>query len=232
VRRRPPTARVLWRRSFRIIPTRYPPIALFERIADPADWDDLLEIESLTNDRIRDEVGEIRLVAPEERVSGPGATWVMGTFTHIGRPTRFSDGSYGVYYAARTLDASIAESAYHAARFFSATAEPAAEMTMRVLVGGIDAVLHDLRRSRLRFRTVFALDDYSAAQALARELHASGSNGIVYPGVRLAGSECVAAFRPRVVRPMPRHEGHLRYHWDGTRVDRYWDYATEEWTAT
>ena len=27
-------------------------------------------------------------VPPEERISGPGASWVMASFTHLGRPSR------------------------------------------------------------------------------------------------------------------------------------------------
>jgi len=229
VRRPPPIARVTWRRSYRIIPARYPPVALFERIADPADWEALLEIESLTNERIRDEVGDVRLVPPAERVRGPGASWVMGAFTHVGFPSRFSDGSFGVYYAADRREGAVAESAYHLGRFLAATAEPACDVAMRVLVGGIEAALHDLRRPPPRFRAALDRDDYRAGQALGRALRAAGSNGIVYASVRLSGAECVAAFRPRVVRPLPRGDLHLRYHWDGTRVDRYWDFAAARW---
>src|SRR5690606_25270720 len=69
----PPVRRVRWHEAHRILPSRYPPIQLFERLTDdPAEWEILAEIESLTNPRVRDEIGEIRLVAPAERVSGPG----------------------------------------------------------------------------------------------------------------------------------------------------------------
>lgn len=227
--RRPPTSRVVWRRTWRIIAARYPPVALFERIADPADWEALLEVESLTNERLRDEVGEIRLVAPEERVSGPGASWVMGAFTHIGWPSRFSDGSYGVYYTADSRDCAVSESAFHLGRFLAATAEPPCDVAMRVLVAGIDAVLHDIRVRGGRFAREHDAKDWAAGQALGRVLRAAGSSGVVYRSVRHAGGECIAAFRPRVVKRLPRGDRHLRYHWDGSRVDRYWDFAAGRW---
>ncbi len=54
----------------------------------------------LVNPRLRNEAGAIHLVPPEERVTGPGATWVMAPFTHFNpNGSRFSDGTYGVYYA-------------------------------------------------------------------------------------------------------------------------------------
>ena len=43
----------------------YPQINLFERVSGPAHWSVLYAVESLTNLRLRDEVGDIRLVAPE-----------------------------------------------------------------------------------------------------------------------------------------------------------------------
>ena len=156
----------------------------------------------------------------------------MGAFTHIGWPSRFSDGSYGVYYSARSRDCAVAETTYHTGRFLAATREPPCELDMRVLVGGIAALLHDLRRAPRRFRSVYDPDDYTASQALARTLHAAGSSGIVYRSVRLESSECAAVFRPRAVRPLPRGDTHLLYHWDGERIDRYWDYGAERWIMT
>lgn len=60
------TTRVEWAEAWRIIASRYPPIDLFERVLDdPAVWDVLIELEQLTNPRVRDEVGTISLVPPE-----------------------------------------------------------------------------------------------------------------------------------------------------------------------
>lgn len=220
---------VVWRRTYRIIAARYPPAALFERVADPADWEALLDVESLTNDRIRDEIGDIRLVPAEDRVTGPGASWVMGAFTHIGWPSRFSDGTYGVYYTARTSECAIAETTYHTGRFFAATAQPPCEVDMRMLVARLDGRLHDLRPRAQRFRPLYDPDDYSASQAAGRRLRATGSDGIVYRSVRHATGECAAAFRPRVVKPLPRGGAYFLYHWDGQRIDRYYDYAADRW---
>ena len=99
-----PVRATLWKPCFRLIPSRYPTVGLYDAIADPADLDVVFAIEALTNPRIRDEIGQLQLVPPDERVSGPGATPVMAAFTHLNPDgSRFSDGSYGVYYAAQTL---------------------------------------------------------------------------------------------------------------------------------
>ena len=111
----PTTCHVDWPQAWRVIASRYPPINLFERLtADPAVWDALMALEQLTNPRVRDEVGDIALVPPEERVSGPGASYVMAAFTHVNpKGSRFSDGSFGVYYAAAALETAIAETVFH-----------------------------------------------------------------------------------------------------------------------
>ena len=62
----PPTARVQWRPCYRIVPSRFPPIDLFEKVADPADLEAVYAIEAMTNDRLRDEAGDLALVPPAE----------------------------------------------------------------------------------------------------------------------------------------------------------------------
>src|SRR5947209_18275308 len=91
--------RLRWTPGYRIIRTIYPPVDLFEDIADPADWELLASAEAKLNPRIRDEVGTLALVPPDRRIAGPTASIAMGAFTHVSldRPSRFSDGSYGVW---------------------------------------------------------------------------------------------------------------------------------------
>lgn len=223
----PPVRRVRWSQAIRIIPTRYPPIPLFERLGDPADWETLAEIESLTNPRAREELGEIAVVPPEDRVSGPGATWVMAPFVHR-RPSRFGDGHHGVYYAARRRATAIAETCFHMGRFYAATAEAPLDVEMRVLASAVDDRFHDLRANPRRWAKELAPDDYGASQRLGADLRDAASRGVVYPSVRDPGGECLGAFTPRAVG-LPATVGVLRYHWDGQRIARVFDYDAGAW---
>lgn len=226
-----PTRRVTWPKAWRIIASRYPPIDLFERLTpDKAVWEALIALEELTNPRVRDEAGEIALVPAADRVSGPGATYVMAAFTHLNpKGSRFSDGTYGVYYAASTMETAIAETVFHFEAFARDSADPPRMEDMRVLVGTVDADLEDVavlaepERSR-----VLDPDSYTAAQAYARALRDAGSNGVTYPSVRQPSGACIGAFKPRVVG-LPVQERHLTYRWNGSRVDRYFDYRRDEW---
>ena len=67
-----PIAAVHWTGAVRIIRSVYPPIDLFEDIADPEDWPLLISAEQKTNPRLMDTIGKIDLIPPERRVGGQG----------------------------------------------------------------------------------------------------------------------------------------------------------------
>ncbi|RVT90314.1 RES family NAD+ phosphorylase [Sphingomonas crocodyli] len=214
----PPVAEIRWQPCYRIIPSRFPPIGLFEAVADPDDLDAVYAIEAMTNDRLREEVGELQLVPPEERVSGPGSSPIMAAFTHRNpEGDRFSDGSVGVFYAGLTLDTAIAETRYHRARFLSLTAEPAQEIDMRVYAVDLAADLHDIRALRDSHPELYHRESYGASQALANALRREGADGIVYTSVRHDSGECAAVFRPSRLSNC-RQERHLCYVWTGREI--------------
>ena len=213
-----PTSEVRWTPCYRIIPSRFPPISLFEAVADPADLEAVYAIEAMTNDRLRDEAGELSLVPPEDRVSGPGSSPIMAAFTHL-NPVgdRFTDGSYGVFYASKDLETAVAETRHHRIRFLQATEEPAQELDMRVYAVDLDAELHDIRGMRESHPAYYHASSYAMTQELAAQLRDDGSNGIAYLSVRHDGGECVAVFRPPLLSNC-RQERHLCYVWDGRAI--------------
>jgi hypothetical protein len=222
-----------WPHATRIIASRYPPIDLFERISpDPRVWEALISAETLVNPRVRDEIGEIRLVPAEDRLSGPGASYVMASFTHLNpNGSRFSDGTYGVYYAAREFATALRETAFHFARYALDSADGPRRETMRVLVGRIEHGFHDVAALPEKARAaILDPDSYAASQAYAHELREAGSDGVTYPSVRDARGQCVGAFRAKVVG-VPVQTKHLQYYWDGKQVARYFDYGANEWRA-
>lgn len=214
-----PLSRVEWKGAVRIIRSVFPPIDLFEDIADPADWPLLLSAEQKTNPRIMATVGNIDLVPPERRVGGAGASYLMASFTHVSmdRPSRFSPGHYGVLYIARSYETALFETIHHHARFMARTAEPAGWTSQfREIILSVHADLHDLRGDASS--AFLDPEDYSVSQQLATNLRNAGSDGIAYPSVRHPGGECVALFQPDCAS-QPVQGRHLDYHWNGERVD-------------
>jgi hypothetical protein len=210
------TRRVIWPRTARIIRSIYPPIDLFEDIADPADWEALASAEAKFNPRLRESIGTLQNVPPSRRVSGAGASWVMGPFVHCStlRPGRFTDGSFGIYYAANTTETAIAETIHHHVKAMRATEEPPGWTSQfRELIGSVDAVLDEVDDPAL-----LDPDDYTAAQRFGAERRAAGSDGLTWPSVRYPQGQCIGAFWPDVV-PIPVQGAHFAYHWNGEAVD-------------
>jgi hypothetical protein len=213
----PHIRRVTWARTFRIIRSLYPPIDLFEDIADPKDWEALASVEAKTNPRVRGEIGDLGKVPVHRRISGPGASYVMAPFVHCSplRPGRFSDGSYGICYAGNSENVALAETIYHHARFMASTREDAGWTSQfRLLVGSVEADLTDVNDVPGALHT----SDYGLSQKAGAEIRASGSDGLVWNSVRCPGGECLGAFWPDVVS-IPVQSSHFSYHWNGDRVD-------------
>ena len=206
-----------WAEACRIVPTRHPSVNLFDRVADAEDFEALYALEALTNERLRNELGQIERVPRDERQYGPGSGPIMAAFTHVNvAGSRFSDGRYGMFYAARERETAVAETRHHHARFLAATGEAPMHLPMRLYHVAIDARLHDLRPPGVVPAAVFDPDDYAAARRLGARLHEAGSAGVVYRSVRHARGYCVGLFRPGGARRC-LHAAVLLYAWDGQR---------------
>lgn len=216
----PKAVRVRWQKLHRIVSSKHPPVDIIARLVDPELRETAAMLEGLTNDRLREQAGETSLIAEEDRVSGPGASVVLAAFTHIGRSTRFSDGSYGVYYGARLLETAVRETVFHREQFLGATHEAAGEIDMRVYIGRVLKPMHDLRAPV--YARLHDPRDYGPSQAFAQPWRARGSWGFVYNSVRDPGGQCVAALRPPAVS-IPVQGPHLAYAWNGERIEAVYE---------
>ena len=250
-----PASPLAWLPAWRVVPTRFPAVNLFERVASPEDFDALYALEAMTNDRLRTEVGELDLVPRDERRFGPGWGPIMAAFTHLNPlGSRFSDGTYGVFYCAASRATAIAETRYHSALFLAATGQPPLRQQMRLYSVLAEGDVVDLRGDAKRARraagpsgakrataaasgtrtadvqnasntdtpfdapAVLSPTDYTAGQALGRAVRSAGAPGIVYPSVRDASGECLAALRTTLLRDC-HHAAYLEYNWNGQEID-------------
>jgi len=218
-----PTVRVR-RKQYRIIATRYPPVAFFERHAPPELMGALWALEAQTNPRLLQETGDLDLVRPEDRVSGPGASIVMASFTHVGHGSRFSDGPYGVYYAGLAFETAIRETVHHRQIIAGDARLGPDEFSMRAWTGVVRKALHDVRGAEYvgLHDPAPRPEDHPLAQAFGKTVRAQGGWGIIYRSVRHAGGQCLAALRPPAVS-LPTQGAHLVYVWNGERITHVYE---------
>jgi hypothetical protein len=197
------------------VASRYPVAGLLDRVATPEDLDALFELEGWTNDRINVELGLLRTIPQHEWVAGqPMASVVMAAYCHPRTGgARFSTGDRGAWYAARTLDTALAESIYHRTNELREVGAFATFVHMRVYLADFNARLVDVR-AQYPEPHLYDPDSYTRSQQFGQRVLDTGGNGIVYRSVRHSAGECLACFRPALVRNV-RAGGHYELRWQG-----------------
>lgn len=213
-----PTTRIEWQECWSVVPSQDNEADVFARIAPPEDLDSLRRLEGLTNRRNMHENGLAPAVPNEERISCEGAHYIMSSFIHLS-PTgsRFSDGSFGVFYGGESLDTAIAETKFHREMFLKSTRQPPIRLEMRALVAGMEAELHDLRSLVVEHPDLLHPSDYSCPRLLGKRLWEQRSWGLIYPSVRAPGGTCVGIFRPTAFLRCHQDQ-RLQYVWDGEKI--------------
>lgn len=215
-----PQATLFNQTAYRLIPSKYPPKSLFDDVANHDEFEILFAIQELTNPRIRNEMGNLNRVPAQERPYGiRGCNYALGPFVHL-NPTgsRFSNGDFGVYYAAEDVQTAIAETRYHQQNYFSSVVGLKFDrLTMRCLKTQFSANLRDIRGNEFKDNEWYDKDNYSAAQQLGSRVKINNDAGIVYYSVRLSSKACYALFSPSVIKDVIQTT-HYEYIWDGEKI--------------
>jgi hypothetical protein len=161
--------------------------------------------------------GERRLVEPGDDYVGEHRDYVLAPFAYRSA-SRFSDGSFGVLYAAESRDTALYEVLTRLSRTYRDGDAPALEtrkqhLTLRMVAPD----LVDICRERVRDvdRAIYDPNGYGASQsfgAAIRETHP----GLTYDSVRHERGICVGAFIPRIISDV-RLQTPISVVWDGRR---------------
>ncbi|MDQ6707695.1 MAG: RES family NAD+ phosphorylase [Acidobacteriota bacterium] len=215
----PPVTPLHLKDTNRLVPSRYPPVGILDAVADWNDLDLMFALEAWTNDRISTEVGSLHTLPRAEWVMGrPMSSVIMAAFCHPrAGGSRFNGPERGCWYAGMTIETAHAENVYHRTAELAEIGVFETRMQMRLYLADFQAAFHDIRAPLPGNEPYHDPASYTASQQLGRELLEHGSNGIVYRAVRHSGGECVACFRPKLVRNV-RVSGHFEYSWRGNPV--------------
>ncbi|TAX47447.1 RES domain-containing protein (plasmid) [Rhizobium leguminosarum] len=185
------------RPSYRLIPSQFPPIGLFETVTRAADLQAVMELVGWTNDRLV--ADRIQRLPEDQWVYGiPNASIVMAAFLHVAPGgMRFNGPDLGAWYAADDLRTAAAEVGHHLRREAVARGVVTMARTYRSYAATLFGDYLDIRGEQTLRPDVYDGTSYAASQVLGEEVRSSGGAGILYDSVRLRGGVAIVAHRPR-----------------------------------
>lgn len=210
--------------GYRLVNSKFPPINLFDDVADAAEFEVLYQLQALTNPRLQNEAGRLGLISLAEIPFGiKGCSYAVGPFTHVNPAgSRFSSGAFGVLYLADVMETAIAEVRHHQNQYWSKVTGLSFE---RFVFRGLSCVFDE---AGARDATglplehpVYDPDDYSHARQLGAAAKGEGCPGLRYHSVRSPGNHCWALLTPRPVSSIVQ-TAHFEMIWSGhiTSVSR------------
>ena len=204
----PPVRECSFANTHRLIPSRYSPeeTVLGQLSDQEQEIQALIELDGATNARLLGEEGLLPDISVHELLYGVAYTEVVNAaFTHtIPSGNRFNSSRRGAWYAGLERETSIAEVAFDRVEQLKEIDWKFEEVsTCDDYLADFGTDFHDLRGNRPRNKKYLKAgpipECYRDSQQLAANLLMLGSNGIVYPSVRLSGGTCVVCFRPALV---------------------------------
>ncbi|MBY5389615.1 RES family NAD+ phosphorylase [Rhizobium leguminosarum] len=188
------------RPSYRLIPSQFSPIGLFETVTRAADLQAVMELVGWTNDRLV--ADRIQRLPEDQWVYGvANASIVMAAFLHVARGgMRFNGPDLGAWYAADDLRTAAAEVGHHLRREAVARGVVTMARTYRSYAATLFGDYLDIRGEQTRRPDVYDGTSYAASQVLGEEVRSSGGAGILYDSVRLRSGVAIVAHRPRNIR--------------------------------
>ena len=143
-------------------------------------------------------------------------TWPFKTW----QASRFSDGSFGVWYGSESVETTVFESAYHWYRGLLSDAgydRQGVIAERKVYSVACSAALLDMRKAALAHPDLLHPSDYAFCQSLGTRIHREGHPGLLTQSVRRPAGENLVIFNPGVLSN-PRLNCPLTYRLDGQQI--------------
>lgn len=156
--------------SYRLIPSCFPPIGLFDTVATAADLEAVMELAGWTNDRLVEE--RLYRLARTEWVFGrTNSSIVMASFLHVAPGgMRFNGSELGAWYSAAKLTTAIIEVAHHMRREAVATGIARLARTFRTYTARLEGSFVDISGEKETMADIYDHTSYletNQAAALA-----------------------------------------------------------------
>lgn len=190
---------------------------LFDDLTDdPAEW--------LLAQKVEDEIKPPPYRSRTPVIDRPfeDAEWfnaIIWPFNHW-QTSRFSDGTYGVWYGSDSVETTVYESAYHWYRGLLSDAG-FERMTViaerKVYSVACNAALLDFRKSAEDHPDLLHPSDYAYCQSVGTRIHREGHPGLLTQSVRRPAGTNMAIFNADILSN-PRHNCQLTYRLEGDQI--------------
>lgn len=208
--------------AFRLIPSRFPPVNVYEGLVANDRLEEIVAVENLTNPRLRS------LDRLQKAPTGAGnadpklQNWNLAPFAY-GNPdgSTFFGEDRPCLEIALEQQTALAVSVAKRQSFMEATNEAAIGLDMRMLCTPVSGIFWDLREAAWSLSDL----DQTKRYELGGQMPANAQGILFRPAERPTGT-CLAILTGDVLQ-RSQQTVHFRYVWDGRRVSQLYAFDNE-----
>jgi hypothetical protein len=206
---------------YQLIPSRFPPVDVYERLESPELRAAALELEQRTNPRLAAMRHVEEAPKPGEKAANQFQNWNHAPFAYKNPAgTYFLGPAFGVAEMAAELTSALVFALRRREEFFSSTSEPPLGQDMRVLCRRVTGTFVDLT----------AIDP-ALPQAerwkIGQKLYEDGATGMIHRRSGYAEDRFLSVLDGRVLG-RALQGAHYRFIWDGKAVKSIYDFNNKE----
>jgi hypothetical protein len=204
----------------RLIPSRFPPVPLYERLGSPEIQAAAAAFEAMTNPRLR----ALDRLAPEGAATAQATgaqNWNMAPFEYPNpEGTTFLSPAFKVLDLVQGLMPALLVAVQRREDFLGGSREAAIDVEMRALVHPVKGRFADLTGVPYE-------GDQAKRWKLGAELYDSEVQGIVFHRPDLPGVRAVTVFDQKALGRAVQSD-HFRFVWNGEGIQRIGNFSTHE----
>lgn len=205
--------------TFRLIPSRFPPVSVYEGLAANDRIDALVEVENLTNPRLQSQARIAKAAGEDPSTSARLQNWNLAPFAY-GNPegSTFFDQERPCMEVATDRQTALAISVARRQRFLKRTSEAPIGLDMRMFKTPVEGRFIDLRGL-----------EANEVQSRARELgKLVGDNvdGVIFRPFERQTATAISVLNGGALKPTLQTV-HYRYQWNGERISLLYAFDSE-----
>lgn len=204
----------------RLIPSRFPPVDVFERLGTPELAAHAKDLEIKTNPRLREKT-ILQGSHPGMGEASPQLqNWNHAPFAYANpEGSTFLHAGYRVMELMQGVRPALALALQRREQFLERTQEPALGLDMRLLVTPVQGDFIDLSDEPFE-------NDEAKRQALGADLYEEGVQGILYRRPNLRAAMALAIF-DQAALGRSLQSAHYRFAWDGKAIGKIYEFNND-----